>query len=142
MTPLFVMLLSTVLIAGAAHGGGHWHDDDTHFKQHAMHQDDGDRDVDHRANGCYFRPGDARQIGEYYAPRYRALPPGLQKKPMRRGRLPPGWARRIEPLPPVLEPQLIVLPPEYRRGVVDGQVVVYNPHADILIDVVDLFGLR
>ncbi|MBZ5556541.1 MAG: hypothetical protein LAO77_04630 [Acidobacteriia bacterium] len=141
MKPFVVAALSTLLLGGAARGGGHWHDDEKHFKQHALHDDD-DRDVDHHADGCYFRPGDARLIGEYYAPRYRSLPPGLQKKLMRRGRLPPGWERRMEPLPIVLERQLVPLPPEYRRGVVDGHVVVYNPRAEVVIDVVGLFGLR
>ena len=141
MKPFVVAALSTLLLGGAARGGGHWHDDEKHFKQHALHDDD-DREVDHHADGCYFRPGDARLIGEYYAPRYRSLPPGLQKKLMRRGRLPPGWERRMEPLPIVLERQLVPLPPEYRRGVVDGHVVVYNPRAEVVIDVVGLFGLR
>src|SRR5258706_829075 len=142
MRPFVVTVLSTLMLGGAARSDGHWHDDEKHFKQHAMHEEDRDHSVDHHADGCYFRPGDARLIGEYYAPRYRSLPPGLQKKLARRGHLPPGWERRIEPVPVVLERQLVPLPPEYRRGVIDGHFVVYNPRAEVVIDVVGLFGLR
>ncbi|PYR61723.1 MAG: hypothetical protein DMF85_01520 [Acidobacteria bacterium] len=75
-------------------------------------------------------------IREYYAPRYRALPPGLQKKYQRTGHLPPGWQKKLEPLPVVVERRLIVLPPQYRRGVMDGYVVVYEPRTQVIIDIV------
>src|SRR5688500_15609930 len=55
----------------------------------------------------YFRPGDVRLITGYYKPRQ--LPPGLQKKLYRTGHLPPGWEKRYEPLPVVLERQLPVI---------------------------------
>src|SRR5512132_2415350 len=46
-----------------------------------------------------FSRGEAQVLREYYAPRYRNLPPGLRKKLARTGRLPPGWERRVQPLP-------------------------------------------
>ena len=49
-------------------------------------------------------------LRNYYAPRYRNLPPGLQKKVARGGQLPPGWQKKFEPFPVVLERQLPVLP--------------------------------
>jgi hypothetical protein len=55
-------------------------------------------------------------ITEYYAPRYRSLAPGLQKKLYRTGHLPPGWERRMQPMPVVVEQQLVPVPQGYRRG--------------------------
>ena len=79
-------------------------------------------------------------IREYYEPRYRNLQPGLAKKYARTGQLPPGWQKKIQPLPVELDRRLVVLPPVYRRGYVDGSVIVYSPGTQILIDAVTLFG--
>jgi hypothetical protein len=117
----------------------HWHEDGKHLKKHWDHDDD---DGDHHAAGCYFQPHDVRLIGQYYASRPHDLPPGLQKKYKRTGHLPPGWERRIQPLPVVVERQLVPVPAEYRRGFIDGSVVVYAPHTGIVIDVVAVFGSR
>jgi hypothetical protein len=46
----------------------------------------------------------------------------------------------VQPFPVVVERQLMVLPPAYRRGVIDGYVIVYDPRTEILVDVVALFG--
>ena len=46
-----------------------------------------------------FSPREVYVIREYYAPRHRTLPPGLQKKFYRTGQLPPGWQKRLEPFP-------------------------------------------
>src|SRR5215813_12236237 len=94
---------------------------------------------EHHEARCYFEPRDVRIIREYYAPRYRSLPPGLAKKFYRTGRLPPGWQKKMEPLPVVVERELVVLPPDYRRGYIDGSIIVYSPHTQIMIDVVPLF---
>src|SRR4029078_4032248 len=82
----------------------------------------------------FFTSGDVRVLREYYEPRYRHLPPGLRKKYARTGQLPPGWARRIETLPVVVERPVVVLPPEYRRGVIDGNAVIYSPQRGVFID--------
>jgi len=83
---------------------------------------------------CYLQPHDVRVVREYYEPRVRKLPPGLAKKQAGGKELPPGWARRIQPLPVAVEQQLVVLPPGYRRGYVDGSVVVYASHSHVVVD--------
>jgi hypothetical protein len=109
-----------------------------HWKAH--HWDDDDDQGDHHAGACYFRRQDIRIMREYYAPRYRSLPPGLTKKFYRTGHLPPGWEKKIEPLPIAVERELVVLPSGYRRGYMDGAVVVYSPRTRVMIDVVAVFG--
>jgi hypothetical protein len=89
---------------------------------------------------CYLQPHDVRIVREYYEPRYRSLPPGLAKKQARTGELPPGWQKKIQPLPVAIERQLVVLPPDYRRGYIDGAVVVYSPRTQVVVDVVAMFG--
>jgi len=106
----------------------HWHDgDDKHGKKH----DEG---------SCYFRHEDVRVIREYYEPMYRPLPPGLAKKYYRTGHLPPGWQKKMEPLPVVVERELEPLPTGYQRGYIDGSVVVYSPQTQVMVDVVAVFG--
>jgi hypothetical protein len=136
-TTLGVLLLSLLTAAPAA--AKHWHDEGKHWKKHWNGHGDDDRDVDHRAATCYFQPHDVRIIREYYEPRYRSLPPGLAKKLARTGHLPPGWQKKMEPLPVVVERELVVLPSGYRRGYIDGSIIVYSPHTQIVIDVVPLF---
>ena len=132
----FLLLLLTVPAWSAPK---HWHEDDKHWKKHEKGRDD-DRHWDHHAGGCYFQPGEVRVITEYYAPRRRDLPPGLQKKLYRGGHLPPGWDRRIQPLPVVVERQLAPAPAGYRRGFLDGEVVMYAPGTNVVIDVFAVFG--
>jgi hypothetical protein len=98
----------------------------------------GNKHSKHKSSG-YFAPYEVRVIREYYAPRYRRLPPGLQKKLLRTGQLPPGWQKRFEPFPLVVERQLIVLPPGYRRGVLDGHGVVFDPRTQLFVDVAPIF---
>jgi hypothetical protein len=77
-------------------------------------------------------------IRTHYAPRYRSLPPGLAKKYARTGQLPPGWQKKMEPMPAVIERELVVLPAGYRRGVFEGHAVIYNT-SGMIIDVAVLF---
>ena len=86
-----------------------------------------------------FSRGDVGVLRGYCAPRYRNLPPGLQKKLARTGHLPPGWERRVEPFPVIVERRLVVLPADYRRGVIDGNAVIYSPRSGIIIDATVLF---
>jgi len=137
MKPLIYVMLSGLLLSGPVRAK-HWHEDDDHWKRHWDHDDD--RDYDHRAGGCYFQPQDVRVITEYYGPRYRRLPPGLEKKLYRTGQLPPGWERRIEPMPVVVERRLPPVPSGYRRGFIDGYVVAYSPSTRVVVDVVAVFG--
>ena len=98
---------------------------------------------DNRGNGVavhvVFLPREVSVIREYYAPRYRNLPPGLQKKLARTGQLPPGWRKKMEPFPVAMERQLVVLPYGYRRGVIDGHAVIYNPRTQVIVDLAVLF---
>ena len=85
-----------------------------------------------------FTTGDVELIRRHYAPRYRNLPPGLQKKVARGGSLPPGWQKKLEPFPLPLERGLPPLPAGYWRGVFDAHAVIYNSKG-MIIDVAVLF---
>ena len=81
---------------------------------------------------------DVEVIRTHYAPRYKKLPKGLQKKYARTGQLPPGWQKKMEPFPVELERHCAPLPAGYRRGVIDAHAVIYNSRGAI-IDVAVLF---
>jgi Ni/Co efflux regulator RcnB len=86
-----------------------------------------------------FAKGDVTILRNHYAPRYRKLPPGLQKKVARGGQLPPGWRKKFEPFPLAVERQLPRLPQGYRRGVIDGHAVIYNSRTNVVVDIAVLF---
>jgi hypothetical protein len=92
----------------------------------------------HYRDDRYFRGRDVVVIREYYRPYYQPLPPGLRRRYYRTGHLPPGWAKRMRPVPVYVERELVVVPHGYRRGVIDGHAVVYNDRGFIL-DVAVLF---
>ncbi len=119
---LGVLILSLLTAAPAT--AKHWHDEGKHWNKHWKGHDDAH---------------DVGIIREYYEPRYRTVPPGLAKKFARTGHLPPGWQKKMEPLPVAVERELVVLPSGYRRGYIDGSIVVYSPHTQVMIDVVPLF---
>jgi hypothetical protein len=80
-TPLIFAIVSSFLFSAPA-WAKHWHEDGDHWKTHSKtHEarDDDDREVDHRAESCYFEPRDVRVMSEYYAPRYRRLPPDWRR---------------------------------------------------------------
>lgn len=92
-----------------------------------------------------FTDHDRRLINDYYAPRYKSLPPGLAKK----DRLPPGHAWRVRPNQPVnddvswrylpreLEQRLTRLPPEYVRVIVGTDAVIMNVRTRVVVDVLE-----
>ena len=92
-----------------------------------------------------FTDHDRRLIHDYYAPRYRKLPPGQVKK----GRLPPGHAWRARPnqpihedaqlryLPYALDQRLSRLPPEYVRVIVGTDVAVMHTRTRVVVDVLE-----
>jgi hypothetical protein len=86
-----------------------------------------------------FASTDVIVLKDYYAPRYRNLPPGLQKKVARGGQLPPGWQKKFEPFPVEVERRLPPLPDGCRRGVIDGHGVIFNTRTNVIIDVAVLF---
>jgi hypothetical protein len=99
----------------------------------------------HYAVRVVFTDHDRRLIGDYYAPRYKSLPPGLAK----RDRLPPGhaWrARHNQPisddarwryLPFELEQRLTRLPSEYVRVIVGTDVVIMNVRTRVVVDLLE-----
>ena len=91
-----------------------------------------------RHDDRYFRGRDVIVIRDYYRPYYRPLPPGLRHRYNRAGYLPPGWAKRMRPVPVYVERELVIVPRGYRRGVIDGHAVIYNDRGFIL-DVAVLF---
>ncbi|HEU4688831.1 MAG TPA: hypothetical protein VFS23_10745 [Vicinamibacterales bacterium] len=93
---------------------------------------------DHYRGDRYFHDHDVVVIREYYRPYHRPLPPGLRHRYYRTGHLPPGWAKRMRPVPVYVERELVVVPHGYHRGVIDGHAVVYNDRGFIL-DVAVLF---
>jgi hypothetical protein len=106
---------------------------------------DGRRDRDDRRDYVrdvrrdhYFGSRDVVVIRNYYRPYYRPLPRSTRYVYARSGYLPPGWARRIQPVPVYVERGLPPIPRGYRRGLIDGYAVVYNPSGSIL-DVALLF---
>lgn len=86
-----------------------------------------------------FASADVTILRNHYAPRYRALPPGLQKKVARGGQLPPGWQKRFEPFPVAIERELRPLPPGYRRGIIDGHAVIYDSRTNVVVEVAVMF---
>lgn len=92
-----------------------------------------------------FTDHDRRLINDYYAPRYRSLPPGLAKK----DRLPPGHAWRARPnhpihedarwryLPNELDQRLSRLPPEYVRVIIGTDVVIMNVRTRVVVDMLE-----
>jgi hypothetical protein len=86
-----------------------------------------------------FGSADVGILRDYYAPRYRHLPPGLQKKVARGGELPPGWKKKFEPFPAEIERRLPALPVGYGRGVIDAHAVIYNTRTNAIVDVAVLF---
>lgn len=97
----------------------------------------------HFAVRVVFTDQDRHLINNYYAPRYRSLPPGLAKK----DRLPPGHAWRARPNQPIhedaywrylpyeLDQRLSRLPPEYVRIVIGTDVAIMNTRTRVVVDI-------
>ena len=112
-------------------------------KKHGSHEaakrDEGKGSDTNVAVHVVFTSGDVRILRTHYEPRYRNLPPGLQKKVALGGALPPGWRKKFEPFPREVERRLEPLPIGYRRGVIDGHAVIYSTRSHTVIDVAVLF---
>src|SRR5262245_12979965 len=103
---LSILLITFGIITSGPVSAKHWHENEKHWKEHAKQEDQDDQGFHHRnhaARDCYFQPHDAYIVTQYYALRYRELPTGIQKKLYRSGRLPPGWEKKMQPLPVVVE---------------------------------------
>lgn len=121
------------------------HDSDRQHKHGGNHDEDGhsgdkhDRGKDREEH--YFRQEDAVYLRRYYSGPTN-LPLGLRKKYYRRGTLPPGWAKRLRPLPPAVLRQLPPPAPNCERGYLDGYAVAYDRHTHIIVDVMDVLSVE
>ena len=91
------------------------------------------------ATYVHFSIAEQQAVRDYYAPRYRSLPPGLRKTIARGEQLPEGWQRKIEAFPLEVEWRLAPLPSDCARGVIDGHAVIYRVGSERVIDVTALF---
>jgi hypothetical protein len=136
-----VMLVTAALalattVSVAAHEKSHG----SHSQKPKSHESAADdADAGRVTAHVHFSIGEKRVIREYYAPRYRSLPPGLQKKVARGGQLPPGWQKKLQPFPVDVERRLSPLPRDCGRGVIDGRAVIYDTRSHTVIDVALLF---
>ena len=85
-----------------------------------------------------FSAREIEVIRAHFSTQGRSLPPGLQKQVARGGQLPPGWQRKMEPFPASLDRVLTPLPGNYRRGVIDGHAVIYDPMSMAVYDALSL----
>ena len=134
---LYVLLTAQLLAGATLHAQGRGrgkHDNAANEVTHAAVVGNAAQTQIH----VVFSTRDATVIREYYAPQYRNLPPGLAKKYARTGKLPPGWQKKMTPMPVVLERRLEPLPTGYHRGVFDGHAVIYRP-GGLIIDATVLF---
>jgi hypothetical protein len=95
-------------------------------------------DHEKKAISVSWSAHDITILREHYAPQYRSLPPGLQKKYARTGKLPPGWQKKMKPLPPSVERECAPLPVGFRRGIIEAHAVIYDSRGTIF-DVAVLF---
>jgi len=133
-----VMIATAIVVAAATPLAAHQKDHGSHGNGAAKHQSAAGEGT-HVAADIHFSIGEQRVIREYYAPRYRSLPPGLQKKVARGKPLPPGWQKKLQPFPGEVERQLTPLPAGYGRGVIDGHAVIYGTRSQAVVDVAVLF---
>ncbi len=136
-------LTVAVFLVSAPARAQHWHDDHEHWQKYDKHLDDErDHEFDRHLQGCFLQPGDIHIISAYYAPHYRELPSGQRKKFYRSAHLPKGWEKKMDPLPVDVEHELTPIPREYRRGLIDGSIVLYEPKSGAVLDAVVLFSPR
>jgi len=133
-----VMIATAIVVAAVTPLAAHQKDHGSHGNGAAKHQSAAGEGT-HVAADIHFSIGEQRVIREYYAPRYRSLPPGLQKKVARGKPLPPGWQKKLQPFPGEVERQLTPLPAGYGRGVIDGHAVIYGTRSQAVVDVAVLF---
>ena len=130
------LLITTLVLAAGTTITAH---QKPHDSKGVKHQESVAAPAPRAAIDVHFSLGEQRTIREYYAPRYRSLPPGLQKKVARGGQLPPGWQKKLQPFPVEVDRKLAPLPPDYGRGVLDGHAVIYNTHTHVIVDVTAVF---
>ena len=82
-----------------------------------------------RSAGGGLPPGLAKRGGN--------LPPGQQKHLERNGTLPPGLQKRLQPLPVELEARLSPIPVEWRRVVLEKDVILIDRRTNKILDIIE-----
>lgn len=106
--------------------------------------DDDRRRPDYRQDKVYradrhFRHRDVVVVREYYRPYYRpVVHHDVRYVYVRHKTLPPGWQKKVRPVPVYVERDLEPIPYGYRRGIIDGHLVVHNDRG-FIFDVAVLF---
>ena len=81
------------------------------------------------------RDDDVRIVHQYFTnvaalppglARHRSLPPGLERQLQVNGTLPPGLAKRMQPVPLTLTRQMVLLPSTHRRVIIGPRLVVLD----------------
>jgi hypothetical protein len=81
---------------------------------------------------------DLRYLRGFYGPRrFAPIPAGYRLTPGRP--LHPALLRRMQPIPVYVERRLAPLPYGYSRGFLGGNVVIWNRHSSIALDIASLF---
>jgi hypothetical protein len=133
------LTLAALLFSGAVLAADRQGNSKKHRGSDAAEARHEDEDGDSRtAAAVSWGTHDIEVVRRYYAPKRRDLPPGLEKKYARTGQLPPGWQKKMQPLPASVEHECAPLPSGYRRGVIEGHAVIYNSRGTI-IDVAVVF---
>ena len=86
----------------------------------------------------HFRQRDVVVVREYYRPYYRPVAHDVRYVYVRHKTLPPGWQKKVRPVPVYIERDLEPIPYGYRRGIIDGHLVVHNDRG-FIFDVAVLF---
>ena len=114
-------------------------------RDHDRHgrDDDDRRRPDYRNDRVYrgdrhFRQRDVVVVREYYRPYYRPVVHDVRYVYVRNKSLPPGWQKKVRPVPVYVERDLEPIPYGYRRGIIDGHLVVHNDRG-FIFDVAVLF---
>jgi hypothetical protein len=89
------------------------------------------------ATNVAFSPREIEVIRAHYGTQG-SLPPGTQKKLTRGEQLPFGWQWKMEPFPAGLDRVLTPLPGNFRRGVIGGHAVIYDPLSQAVYDTLRL----
>lgn len=125
-----LLMIATLGAQGKGKGHGKGQDKGASPARSGVNFDD-----DRRVITEYYRALPSSNLPPGLAKRGGSLPPGLEKQLQRNGTLPPGLAKRVEPFPPELERRLPPLAPDFRRGVVEGRVVIFNTRTSVILDV-------
>ena len=128
---VFMLTGNGAMAQGNGNGHGKGHD------KHSAEDDQADR---------YYKDRDRETMRGWYDEHQNNLPPGLAKKDrlspglekqlVRRGTLPPGLQKRLQPVPVDLERRLPPPPPECGHVLVGGHIVLLNQRTNVVVDLV------